>query len=179
MLRFLAFLIIVTISSPSLGQDVKVESNKTADFTLFKTFSYGESEIITPKDRRVVEEKVLNQWVTDAITNQLQQKGLTLADSAGHLTVSYIVGNVALSEGSNLGPMGTSPTDQRQVWSRQFDQSNLVVDLHDRNNILMWRVVGTLNSTTPDAQRTIEELVDKGFKKFSIEPPKAKKKKKK
>ncbi|NJN42859.1 MAG: DUF4136 domain-containing protein [Flammeovirgaceae bacterium] len=179
MLRFTntAFAILISISV--LAQDVKIEPNKTADFTKFKTFTFGESEIITPKDRRLVDEDVMNMWVKGAITNELTQKGLTKLDSAGDLTVSYIVGTVALTESSYLGPMGVSPTDRSQVWNREFDQGNLVVDLHDRSNILMWRIVGTLNTTTPDAQRTIEELVTIGYKKFSIDPPKNKKKKKK
>lgn len=179
MVRLTFLAIFLLFSFYGVAQDVKVEPNKTADFTRFKTFSFGESEIITPKDRRVVDEDVLNMWVRGAITNELTQKGLTKLDSAGDLTVSYIVGTVALTESSYLGPMGVSPTDRNQVWNRQYDQGNLVVDLHDRSNILMWRIAGTLNTSTPDAQRTIEDLVTIGYKKFSVDPPKTKKKKKK
>ena len=179
MLRYAVSFAWFLFSLVGAAQDVKVEPNKRADFTKFRSFTFGESEVITPKDKRVYDEGVVNMWVQGAITNELTQKGLTQLDSAGDLTVSYIVGTVALTESSYLGPMGVSPTDRSQVWNRQYDQGNLVIDLHDRSNILMWRIAGTLNTTTPDIQRTIEELISMGFKKFSIDPPKTKKKKKK
>ncbi|MFZ5970747.1 MAG: DUF4136 domain-containing protein [Bacteroidota bacterium] len=161
------------------AQDIEVEYDKNRDLTGYKTFRFGEGEIITPKDQRVIKDATMHQWVKKAIREELTGKGLVFVDSAkADLTASYIIGSLQRSDMQNLGPMGTAPGSTDQTWSRNFQQSSLIIDLNDRSNILIWRIQGVTTTTTPDAENMIREVVSKGFKKFSLKPKKEKKKKK-
>lgn len=56
-------LLVTLIASVAYGQDIKVEYDKKLDFTQFKTFRFGEGEVITPEDQQVVSEEQMNKWV--------------------------------------------------------------------------------------------------------------------
>ena len=171
-------LIVLTIITTTLSaQDIEVEYDKDRDLTKYKTFTMGESEIITPKDRRLVNDEQLHGWVETALVNELVGKGLTQVDSLGDLTVTYIIGSLEKMDVQNLGPMGTSPTNSDQTWSRDYRQGSFVIDLNDRSNLLIWRVNATTSNGTPSASAAIEQIVEKGFRKFSAKPKKEKKKK--
>ena len=155
----------------SFGQDIQAEYDKNRDFSIYKTFSIGEAEIITPKDQRKVDDQKLHKWVKDAIASELIDKGLTQTDSLGDLNVSYIIGSL---ERSNLESSGTGGIGAGVV-TRDYEQSSFVIDMNDRNNFLVWRVNGVTSTNSPNANTMIEEVVAKGFKKFSIKPKKKKK----
>ena len=170
-------LIIFTVVTTALSaQDIQVEYDKDRDLTKYKTFTMGESEIITPKDRRLVDDDKLHEWVETALVNELTGKGLTQLDSLGDLTVTYIIGSLEKMDVQNLGPMGVSPTNSDQTWSRDYRQGSFVIDLNDRSNFLVWRVNATTSNGTPSASAAIEQIVEKGFRKFSTKAKKEKKK---
>lgn len=52
-------LLVTLIASVAYGQDIKVDYDKDLDFTQFKTFRFGECEVITPKDQQVVRLTIL------------------------------------------------------------------------------------------------------------------------
>jgi len=159
------------------AQEIKVEYDKNRDFTKYKTFAFGEAEIITPKDERVFDEKVLHNWVKNSVTKELEEKGLKRSDTTADLVVSYIIGAVELSETGDLGPFGGAPgIETNRHYTNSFRQGNLVIDLDDKNNFLIWRVNAQGVNMSPQAERYINEVVAKGFKKFSIKPKKVKKK---
>lgn len=175
-MRTILFLLLATVSG--FAQNIQVEYDKNRDLTKYKTFTFGEGEIITPKDQRVIKDETMHKWVREAIAEELKEKGLVRVDSNADLTASYIIGSLARSDMQNLGPMGVSPGSTNQTWSRDFQQSSLVIDLNDRSKMLIWRINGVTSTTTPDAANMIREVVSKGFKKFSLKPKKEKKKKK-
>ena len=159
------------------AQEIKVEYDTNRDFTKYKTFAFGEAEIITPKDERVFDEKVLHNWVKNSVTKELEEKGLKRSDTTADLVVSYIIGAVELSETGDLGPFGGAPgIETNRHYTNSFRQGNLVIDLDDKNNFLIWRVNAQGVNMSPQAERYINEVVAKGFKKFSIKPKKVKKK---
>jgi hypothetical protein len=175
-MRILLSWLTTLIVFASYAQDIKVEYDKERDLTGYTTFTMGEGEITTPKDQRVVADDELKKYVHDAIVNELKGKGLTQIDSLGDLTASYIVGSLALMDIQNLGPMGTSPNSSERTWSRDYRQGNLVVDLNDKRNVLIWRVSASTSYGTPSTDKLIQNIIAKGFKKFSIQPGKKKKK---
>jgi hypothetical protein len=174
-MRILSSFLIVLVVFAASGQDMKVEYDKDRDMTGYRTFTMGEGEITTPKDQRVIADEELKRYVHDAIVNELVSKGLTQLDSLGDLTASYIVGSLALMDIQNLGPMGTSPNSSDRTWSRDYRQGNLVVDLNDRKNILIWRVSASTSYGVPSTDKLIQDIIARGFKKFSIKPGKKKK----
>ena len=170
-------LLLVALGLNLAAQDIKVEYDKNGDFTHYKTFSFGEAEVITPKDQRVFDEAVLHGWVKNAITSELEEKGLKKVDSSADLIVSYIVGAVELSETGSTGPFGGTPgVETSRHYTNSYRQGNLIIDLNNRSDFLVWRVNAQAVNISADAERYIKEIVSKGFKKFSIKPKKSKKK---
>lgn len=157
--------------SAAMAQDIKVEYDKNKDFTVYKSFSLGEGEIITPKDQRKVSDEQVHKWVREAISEELTEKGLTQLDTLGDLTVSYIIGSLERSDlrSNTAGGIGAG------VVMNDYEQSSLVIDMNDRQNFLVWRINGVTSTTAPNANTIIDEVVAKGFKKFSIKPKKKKK----
>lgn len=148
-----------------------MEYDKNKDFTVYKSFSLGEGEIITPKDQRKVSDEQVHKWVREAISEELTEKGLTQLDTLGDLTVSYIIGSLERSDlrSNTAGGIGAG------VVMNDYEQSSLVIDMNDRQNFLVWRINGVTSTTAPNANTIIDEVVAKGFKKFSIKPKKKKK----
>lgn len=159
------------------AQDIQVEYNKERDLTKYKTFSLGEGEIITPKDRRTAGDEKMHKWIRDAVSSELKDKGLEQLDSLGDLVVTYVIGSLSRSDLQNLGPMGETPGAgaSSQIWSRDYQQSSLIIDLNDKENALVWRINAVTNTSSQNAYTIIEEVVAKGFKKFSIKTKKKKK----
>lgn len=167
---FIILLILASFSA-SMAQDIKVEYDKNKDFTIYKSFSLGEGEIITPKDQRKVSDEKVHKWVRDAITEELKEKGLTHLDTLGDLTVSYIIGSLERSDlrSNTSGGIGAG------VVMEDYEQSSFVIDMNDRQNFLVWRINGVTSTAAPNASAMIDEVVGKGFKKFTLKPKKKKK----
>lgn len=175
-MRLIIILLISTIST-SFGQDIQVEYDKDRDLSRYKSFTLGEGEVITPKDRRTGNEATLHKWVKDAISTELTEKGLTKVDSAGDLLATYVIGTQQRSTLGNLGPLGTAPNNSSQIWSRDYQVGSLIIDLNDRNRNLIWRINANTDAAATDIEQLIDQVVSAGFKKFSLKPKKVKKKK--
>ncbi len=168
-------LLVTLIASVAYGQDIKVEYDKKLDFTQFKTFRFGEGEVITPEDQQVVSEEQMNKWVQAAVSRELEAKGLTRVDSSADLTVSYAIGAMARSDAGSVGPMGLTPGFMERNYSRDYSKGSFVINLNKRNNVLVWRINATSNSSIRHGEEVIDEIVARGFKKFG-KPEKKKKK---
>lgn len=164
-------LLFIPAATGVFAQDIETEYDKNRDFTIYKTFALGEGEIITPKDQRKVSDEQLHKWVREAISEELKEKGLVQLDSLADLTVSYIIGSLERSDlrSNSAGGIGAG------VEMSDYEQSSFVIDMNDRNNFLIWRVSGVTSTGSPNAVTMIDEVVAKGFKKFSIKPKKKKK----
>src|SRR3954467_4903541 len=100
--RLVLFLLAVNFSLSAQG--LKVEYDKNHDFTQYKTFAFGEGEIITPQDERTVKDETIHEWVKKSIEEELKEKGLTLTDSSSSdLVVSYAIGSLERRDVEQLG----------------------------------------------------------------------------
>lgn len=169
-------LLLVLISFCSLAQDITVEYDKTRDLSKYKTFAVGGGEIITPKGQEQGNETSLKKWVKDAIAKELKEKGLIQVDSLADLTASYVIGSKNQTDFEQLGPLGMTPGNSSQTWSRDYRMGSLIIDLNDRSNNLIWRINATTTASSSDVEHLIEQLVATGFKKFTLRPKKTKKK---
>ncbi|MBN8577158.1 MAG: DUF4136 domain-containing protein [Cyclobacteriaceae bacterium] len=169
-------LLIFFITSIGLeAQEIKVEFDKSQDFTKYKTFSFGEAEVVTPKDQKQVTDTEIKRWVVNAITQELTLKGLQHIDSLGDVTVSFLVGTLTRSDMGNVGPMGLAPGSTERTYIRDYQQNSLIIDLNDRKDFLVWRINSTTNMAGNGSERLVEQIVQKGFKQFG-KPVKKKKK---
>ncbi|HEY5823125.1 MAG TPA: DUF4136 domain-containing protein [Cyclobacteriaceae bacterium] len=173
--KILFFLLVSSFTS--FAQNLKVEYDKEHDFSKYKTFHFGEGEIITPKDQRLFPDATVHKYVKDAMAEEMKEKGLQQLDSLADLEVSYVVGSIEKTDTEQLGPLGMTPGSTSQSWSRDYWQSSLIIDLNERSGKRVWRVNSTTSSSSTDAARAIGMVVAEGFKKFSLKPKKVKKKK--
>lgn len=173
----LLFVFLISGFSLSAQQSLKVEYDKAHDFSKYTTFHFGEGEIITPKDQRVIADDLLHKYVKAAIAEELKEKGLRQLDSLADLEVSYVVGSVEKTDLEQLGPLGMTPGSTDKTWSRDYWQSSLIIDLNERAGKRIWRINSTTSTTSTEAPRAIAQVVADGFKKFSLKPKKEKKKK--
>jgi Domain of unknown function (DUF4136) len=143
------FLFLLTAFSID-AQQIKIESDKTADLSKYKTFRFGEGQIVTPKDERVTPDAMVHKWIQGAMTEELNNKGLTKSDSAD-LIISYLIGSEKRTDAGSVGPLGMTPGSNQH-------------DAH--TNKLVWRVKAVTNANQPDGEKMIDEIIEKGFKKF-------------
>lgn len=158
------------------AQTIQAEYDKNRDFSQYKTYRFGAGQVITPKDQRQFDEKKIDGWIKTSIREEFREKGLVEADSAADLVVTYAIGSTQRLDMQNLGPLGGTPGQDTRLWSRDYNLSSFIIDLNDRANNLVWRVNGETAATTSDAARQIDEFVAKGFRKFSVQPKKQKRK---
>jgi hypothetical protein len=156
------------LAEAAFGQSIEVEYDKKRDFTIYKTFAFGESQITTPKDQKQVEDATLHKWITDAITRELQQIGLQKSDQAADLIITYAEGTLARTDSEQLGPLALTPgANPDRNFTFQYRQSSLIIDMNDRSNNLIWRINSITNMTSAEIERTVDVIVEKGFRKFA------------
>jgi hypothetical protein len=176
-MKFFASLLVFFIIIPVSSQDIKIDYDKTKDYSNYKTFRFGESEIVTPKERKRISDKSLDKKIKDAIIKEMGEKGILESDSSRELVVTYVAGVFEHSETQRLGPLGTSPNSSSQTWSNNYTQGELIIDINDiQSRNLIWRINSQTNTTTPEAAQYIEQIVDKGLKKFAVKPKTKKRK---
>jgi len=163
----LVFLIVLVTGITGLNaQTIEVEYNKNKDMTGYKTFQFGETEIITPKDKQRMDEGKTRDIVNEALELELKNKGLQKVDSNAHLVLSYIIGSMERSSIFDAGRLGGTPPSVMQ----DYNEGNLVIDLNDRSNNLIWRVNAVTTFTDANMSSQIEQIIGKGFKKFPNKP---------
>jgi hypothetical protein len=177
MIRLFIFFALSIGSSTVWSQEFKVEFDKNRDFSQYKTFRFGEGELVTPKDQRQVSAAQVQKWIQQSVSQELQMKGLTRVDSAADLVVSYVLGTLARSDAGNVGPMGLTPGSMERTYIKDYNQVTLVIDLNDRSDIKIWRINATMEVISDSGEKVIGQVVQKGFRKYP-KPAKEKKKKK-
>lgn len=151
-----------------------MEYDKKHDASKYKTFSFGECKVLTRQDKKLVNDAVIDKWVKNGIIRELEYKGLKRVDSAADLVVTYAMITMPRSDIQALGPLGQTPGSDATTWSREYNQSSLIIDLNNRHNFLVWRINAIADVVGPESERTIDMIVEKGFKKFA-KPVKKKK----
>jgi hypothetical protein len=175
MVRWFVFSALLFGSSTVWGQEFKVEYDKKRDYSQYKTFRFGEGELVTPKDQRQMTAEQVDKLIKEAMTQELKLKGLSRVDSAADLVVSYVIGTIARSDAGDVGPMGLTPGSMDRTYMKDYRQGNLVIDLNDKHDIKVWRVNATMEMSSSNAEKIIGEVIQKGFRKY---PKPAKQKKK-
>ncbi len=96
-MRFLTILLLL-INFCAFAQEIKIEYDKKHDFSKYKTFTFGESQVVTPADQKQVSDATIDKWVKAGVTRELEFKGLKRVDSLADLVVTYVIGTMARSD---------------------------------------------------------------------------------
>lgn len=158
--------LLLAVSTHAFGQGIKVEYDKKHDVTKYKTFSFGQSQVITPPDQKQVSDATVDKWIKNGVTRELEFKGLSWVESGGDLTVTYAVGTMERTDLQAVGPLGQTPGSNATIWSRDYSQTSLIIDLNSKNNFLVWRINAVADVVGTAGERTIDLIVERGFKKF-------------
>ena len=140
--------------------------NPDSDFTVYNTFSIYSGVI---KDSELEKVPLAKKRVLEAITNEMQKKGLTTADSSDASLI--IFAHAGTTEKMNVtdygygygGWWGPSPYG-RDIDVSYYTQASLIIDLVDNSkNELIWRGIGTAalqdRGTPEERQAFIDEAV--------------------
>ncbi len=157
-------------SSTAQAQKVNADFDAKADFSRFKTYTWGKG---TPSSNPLMEERIHS-----GIEQQLAAKGFTKSDTAPDLVV---VSHVTTQEGFDVntygygygagwryGGMGGMSTTQ----VNKYITGTLLVDLYElQTKQLVWR--GTASDTASDKPEKNAKKIAKGLEKmFKKYPPK-------
>jgi hypothetical protein len=83
MKNLLLLLTLFVFTTPAVAQKIKVDYNKTTDFSKFKTFSWTRGAPPT--------NPLINQIIIDTVEQSLAAKGLTKVNDGGDLLISVAV----------------------------------------------------------------------------------------
>jgi len=169
-MRILTVLLLVGLQA--MGQEIKVEYDKKHDFSKYKTFSFGESQVVTPPDQKQISDATFDKWIKNGVTRELEFKGMKRVDTLADLVVTYAVGTMPRLDIQAIGPAGMTPGSNDRTWSRNYTQTSLIIDLNTHNNYLAWRVNAVADVIGRDAERTIDAIIVRGLKKFPKKPKK-------
>lgn len=157
-----------------LAQEIKVEYDKKHDFSMYKTFSFGEGEVVATSDQKQASSVAIDKWVKTGVTRELESKGLKRVDSAGQIKVTYAYVTMPREDMQHIGPLAQTPGSTATTWSRDYTQTSLIIDLNTKKD-LIWRVNALVTISGAEGERVVDVIVERGFKKFGQHPKKKKK----
>lgn len=168
--------LVMSFPGLALSQDVQVEYDKNRDLSAYKTFRFGDSEIVTTKGSKKISDKSLDQIIREELIHELTEKGLTMDPENGELVATYMFGQFrhsALDRNATITLVPGQGVENVGAASRAYTEGSLVIDLNDsKSDALVWRVNSNANPNGPDARRIVDQVVAKGFRKFNEKPKK-------
>jgi hypothetical protein len=170
------------LASSALAQKVTVDSDKSADLSRFKRYSWAENSLMTslhPDDKVAVETQL-----NDSINRQMQAKGYILDDANPDFRISYIAGG-QLQSGVGIRPEviytgTTGPTTMvyigsMDVWATTLAQMQISV-ADAASNASVWRAlvsqkIGDRNKFLRELDKNVDKIVVKALQKFPRAAP--------
>jgi Domain of unknown function (DUF4136) len=170
----LILLAVLTLTNITFGQKVTIQSDKSADLSKFKTYSWS-------KDVRA-RNPIVGEMIRNAVDQELASHGFTKVESEGDLRVVFAAA-IDFDEAVAYGTWGNAAGNPLQTGIPAFGQAwtvtkgMLVVDVFERSsNNSLWRALakdslshGPSNDMVQDAkrvQKTVKKAVTKMFKQF-------------
>jgi len=156
--------VLLVLTSAAFSREIKVDYDHHANFSQYKTYSWGKVETQNP---------LWDDRIKEAVDRELAKKGWTEVASGGDVTVMAI-GTTRDQPtlqtfydgfpGWRWGGFGEATT-----WVEHYEVGTLIIDMFDsRDKKLIWR--GSASDTLPDkpdkAMKDLQKSVDKMFDHF-------------
>ena len=154
------------LSQSVTAQEIKIEYDKKHDFSKYETFSFGESSVIASSNQKQVTDVTFDKWIKNGVRRELEYKGMKQVDSLADLIITYAFVRTPLLDVEPTGPLGMTPDSNDRTWSRTYTESTLIIDLNNRNSLLIWRVKAEFDTAGRSAESVIDMIIARGFKKF-------------
>ncbi len=182
-MRFLSLAAIVALAVAVVGCspiNVKYDFDTSADFAVYKTFSWIEQPIKPVSDVRTAQRlnTLLDKWIRTAVDAQLAAKGMTLVTENPDVLLVYHTGVDQKIDVEDWGysypryPYGGWYGGQVDVY--EYQEGTLIVDVIDaKSHQLVWRGTATKtideDATSQERQANLNEVVRRMFADY---PPK-------
>ncbi len=167
-------------ATTGFAQKIKVDYDRSVDFSNFKTYTWGELD-----PARL---PLLRLNMIGAIDEQLAAKGLQRVEKGGDLMVAYsgdMAGesNQGIGAPSYPGYAGQPPAIDATMWTGQagpggatmsvtYPKGTLIVELMDlRAAKITWRAVGSLKLDVEKKLQSLERINDLVASMFKRYPP--------
>jgi hypothetical protein len=163
-----AIVVLFALAASVFAQDVKTDYDRHVDFSQYKTYSWGKVQTENP---------LWQQRITDAVDQDLQEKGWQKVESGGDVTLMAVGATRNQRQyqtfydglgGWRWGGFGRETTTTVE----NYRVGTLVLDIYDNNSKrLIWRGSGsdTLSDKPEKNEKDLGKAVHKMFKDF---PPK-------
>jgi hypothetical protein len=160
----LSVAILLAMTTAALCREIKTDYDHHANFSQYRTYSWGKVETANP---------LWDQRIQEVVDNELAKKGWTKVPSDGDVTI-MAVGTTHerptlrtfydMWPGRRWGGFGESTT-----YVDNYEVGTLVIDMFDtRTKKLIWR--GSATDTLPDkpdkAMKDLEKSTEKMFEHF-------------
>ncbi len=182
-----AMLLFVCLSNNVVAQ-VKSDYDKNANFSEYKTYTFGgwvkdSDKILTDFDKK---------RITDALSNEFSSRGMSYVESGGDAVITlFIVVNQKTSTtaytnfnggmgyygrrgwGMGYGGMGLSATTTYN--QNDYLEGTFVVDMYDsKSKELIWQgiITSVVKENPEKREKSIPKKVKKLMKKFPVKPMK-------
>lgn len=167
----------------SLQAQVHVDYNRKIDFSKYKTFRFEPGKVIRRLGVRDTNTTFLDQYIDDAVTQDLVSKGLSPA-TTGHadLVITYLAGAREKQEVQNYmmnsgfypysgfygyGMGGWWGPGWNNFWVRRYEEGTVILDVYDaRQAQLVWRAYAVSSINNFNEKKFVDREVHKSFKHF-------------
>jgi hypothetical protein len=166
--------LLLPLASPTAAQKVTIDSDKSANLTHFKRYTWGKNHMVTalrPEDVSNVE-AVLN----DSINRQMQSKGYVLDEKNPDFRISYDAGG-QIESGVGIRPdllrldtYGQGWVAPMDVWATTVAQMQISI-VGASSNAPLWRAmvsqkVSDRDKFLRDLNKNIDKITASALKKF-------------
>ncbi|HEY9004894.1 DUF4136 domain-containing protein [Ohtaekwangia sp.] len=179
----LFFAALMLLSAAAMAQ-VHVDFDKHIDFKKYKTFKFESGKVIRKLGVTDTDNRFMDANVKEAVTRDLEAKGLTPSDTHPDLIITYLAGAREKQEVQNYisnpgffypyyrfyGLGGWWGPQWNNFWVSRYEEGTLIIDILDaRTDQLVWRSYAVAQINNFNEAKFVEKEVSKSFKHF---PPK-------
>ena len=183
-MRHIILIGLLLLTAVSVQAQVRVDYNKSIDFSKYKTFRFEPGKVIRKLGVRDTNTTFLDQYIDDAVTKDLISKGLSPTNGKAALVITYLAGAREKEEVQNYmmnpgfypysgfyGYGGWWGPQWNNFWVHRYEEGTVIIDVYDAKQAqLVWRAYAVSSISKFNEKKFIGKEVHKSFKHF---PPRA------
>jgi len=162
-----ALCVLFAFAAMALGQDVRTDFDRHANFERYHTYSWGKVQTSNP---------LWEQRIRDVVDRDLQNKGWQRVESGGDVVIAAVGSTRNEQEYqtfyNGMGGWRWGGFEETTTTTENYRVGSLVLDMYEaQNKQLIWRGVSsdTLSDKPEKNEKSLDKAVDKMLKDF---PPK-------
>lgn len=185
-MRWIFLMTMMTCMAASSQAQIRVDYDQSVDFSKYKTFRFEPGTVIRKLGVRDTTNTFLNQYIREAVTKDLEGKGLTPTTGKADLVITYMLGAREKQQVQNYGPYypyyggfggfgfmgwgGWWGPGWNTPYVRNYEEGTVVIDVYDAKEAqLIWRAYAVSSIDKFNEKKFVNKQIKKSFKKFPPE----------